>query len=57
MAKKEEERKKVVSGLEDEQAKATALSCEEVLHEVANFTNTSSSTGKKVLPYMKITII
>ena len=26
-----------------------ALSCEEVLHEMANFTNTSSSSGKKVI--------
>ena len=41
-------------GLEDERAKATAknkrllaLSCEEVLHEMANFI--SSSTGKKVI--------
>ena len=65
MAKKEEERKKVVSGLEDEQAKATAKN--EHLLYLARKYYTKCQTfiihrRQRVrksfsLPYMKITII
>ena len=65
MAKKEEERKKVVSGLEDEQAKATAKN-EHLLYLATKYytkwqtliIHRRQRVRKSFsLPYMKITII